>query len=163
LAAAARLRQPSQNDIININFLSLISDTRLVMITTAQLRAARALIGWTQDELAARSGISKPTIARLELSTGPIGGYAGTREKLVMALEKVGVIFVAENGEGVGVRLKKSAPGLDAQIADAKQRSSANVPAGASPASGMAILRRGHAQNELRTLKEKRRRTKQPE
>ena len=133
------------------------------MITTAQLRAARALIGWTQDELAAHSGISKPTIARLELSTGPIGGYAGTREKLVKALETAGIIFIAEKDEGAGVRLKKSASSLDAQIADAKQRSNAKVPAGTSPASGMAILRRGHAQNELRTLKEKRRRAKQPE
>jgi transcriptional regulator with XRE-family HTH domain len=77
------------------------------MISVAQLRAARALLGWTQDALAARSGVSKPTIARLELSPGEIGGYAATREKLIAALEAAGVIFVAENGEGPGVRLRK--------------------------------------------------------
>lgn len=77
------------------------------MLTVAQLRAARALLGWSQDELAAKSDVSKPTIARLELGKGEVGGYATTQEKLQRTLERAGIIFVAENGEGPGVRLRK--------------------------------------------------------
>ena len=78
------------------------------MFAVAQLRAARALLGWSQEELASASGVSKPTIARLELGeSGTVGGYVGTREKLKAALEAAGVIFVEENGEGPGVRLRK--------------------------------------------------------
>ena len=73
------------------------------------MRAARALLGWSQIKLAVMSRVSKPTIARLELAEdgAEIGGYATTREKLVAALEAAGVIFVEENGEGPGVRLRK--------------------------------------------------------
>jgi transcriptional regulator with XRE-family HTH domain len=79
------------------------------MVTVSQLRAARAMIGWSQDQLAHRSGVSKPTIARLELAPqeSAIGGYASTSEKLVSALVDAGVIFIAENGDGPGVRLRK--------------------------------------------------------
>jgi predicted transcriptional regulator len=79
------------------------------MVTVSQLRAARAMIGWSQDHLADQSGVSKPTIARLELAPpdSAIGGYASTSEKLVSALEEAGVIFIAENGDGPGVRLRK--------------------------------------------------------
>ncbi len=76
------------------------------MITVAQLRAARALLNWSQDDLAVRSGVSKPTIARLELGDGMLGGYGSTREKLIAALETAGVIFIPENGGGPGVRLR---------------------------------------------------------
>lgn len=78
------------------------------MTMVSQLRAARALLGWSQDDLAARSGISKPTIARLELGTGELAGYASTRNKVVGALEAAGVTFLGD-GEtvagGPGVRL----------------------------------------------------------
>ncbi len=80
------------------------------MTTVPQLRAARALLGWSQDDLANRSGISKPTIARLELGTGELAGYASTRDKVVGALEAAGVTFLG-SGEtvdgGPGVRLRK--------------------------------------------------------
>jgi len=79
------------------------------MVTVSQLCAARAMIGWSQDQLAERSGVSKPTIARLELGRqdSPIRGYASTARKLVSALEAAGVEFIAENGGGPGVRLRK--------------------------------------------------------
>jgi transcriptional regulator with XRE-family HTH domain len=78
------------------------------MISVRQVKAARALLGWSQDDLADNSGVSKATVARLETADGDLGGYAGTREKLVDALESAGVIFVEENGEGPGARLKKA-------------------------------------------------------
>ncbi|MBO1908065.1 helix-turn-helix transcriptional regulator [Microvirga sp. 3-52] len=80
------------------------------MITVKQVKAARALLGWSQDDLAAQSRVSKPTIARLERTDGEIGGYAGTRDKIVAAMESAGIIFIAENGEGPGVRLRKQKP-----------------------------------------------------
>jgi transcriptional regulator with XRE-family HTH domain len=65
------------------------------------------LLGWSQDDLAERSGISKPTIGRLESQDGEtLGGRQETGEALVAALEKTGIEFIAENGGGAGVRLK---------------------------------------------------------
>lgn len=75
-------------------------------MTPAQLRAARALVNWSQDQLSAESGVPKRTIARLELGDGK--PQARTAETLRGALEAAGVIFVAENGEGPGVRLRKA-------------------------------------------------------
>ncbi len=71
------------------------------------MKAARALVGWSQSDLARHSDISEPTIKRLEASDGELGGRAETGEKIIAALDKAGVIFVAENGEGPGVRLRK--------------------------------------------------------
>ena len=78
------------------------------MISIRQVKAARALLGWSQDDLAENSGVSNPTIARLETAdNNALGGYPSTRNKIVRSLEKAGVIFVEENGEGPGVRLTK--------------------------------------------------------
>ena len=77
------------------------------MISVRQMKAARALLAWSQGDLAAASGVSEPTVARLESEDGPIGGRAETGEKLVAALEKAGIDFIAENGGGAGVRLAK--------------------------------------------------------
>jgi transcriptional regulator with XRE-family HTH domain len=79
------------------------------MIFVRQVKAARSLLGWSQDDLADKSGVSKPTIARLETADGELGGYAGTRDKLIEALRAGGVEFIAENGGGAGVRLRKAA------------------------------------------------------
>ncbi len=77
------------------------------MISIRQIKAARALLAWSQGDLAHASGVSEPTIARLESQDGPIGGRAETAEKLVTALEKSGVEFIPENGGGAGVRMAK--------------------------------------------------------
>ena len=60
------------------------------MISVRQLKAARALVAWSQGDLSAASGISEPTIARLESEDGPLGGRVETGERLVAALEKAG-------------------------------------------------------------------------
>jgi predicted transcriptional regulator len=76
-------------------------------ISVRQMKAARALLAWSQSDLAAASGISEPTIGRLEAEDGPVGGRAETGAALVAALEKAGVEFIPENGGGAGVRMKR--------------------------------------------------------
>ena len=76
-------------------------------ISIRQVKAARALLAWSQTALASASGVSIPTIGRLEKDDGLIGGRPETEEKLRAALESAGVEFIAENGGGPGVRLRK--------------------------------------------------------
>jgi transcriptional regulator with XRE-family HTH domain len=80
-------------------------------ITGRQIAAARALLGLGQDELAARANISVPTLRRMEASEGPASGLPNNVLAVRGALE-AGVIFVEENGEGPGVRLRKGKPAL---------------------------------------------------
>jgi transcriptional regulator with XRE-family HTH domain len=80
------------------------------MITAAQLRAARALVGLDQRALAEASGLSVPTIQRMEASEGVIRGNVDSLMKLIGALDAAGVELindgaVSEKG-GRGVRLK---------------------------------------------------------
>ena len=76
------------------------------MLEAAQIRAARALLGWRQEELAKASGVGTATIQRLENSKGPLGGYVSTVTRIQSALEQAGVRFLdREAGGGIGVRL----------------------------------------------------------
>ncbi len=78
------------------------------MIIVSQLRAARGLVNWTQQRLAAASGAALSTIRRMERSEGSIRGTAENVWKVQAALERAGVIFIdaEEGGDGPGVRLK---------------------------------------------------------
>jgi transcriptional regulator with XRE-family HTH domain len=80
------------------------------MITAAQMRAARALLGIDQRELAQRSGLSLPTIQRMEASDGVIRGNVESLMKLVEALAANGIELIGEGATssrgGRGVRLK---------------------------------------------------------
>jgi transcriptional regulator with XRE-family HTH domain len=80
------------------------------MITSAQLRAARALLGIDQRELAQRCGLSLPTIQRMEASDGVIRGNVDSLMKLVEALASAGIELIGEGtasaSGGRGVRLK---------------------------------------------------------
>ena len=73
-----------------------------------QLRAARALTGLSQAEVAKSAGVSIPTLKRAEAG-GPIKVADDTIATIAKALEKAGVEFIAENGGGAGVRMKKRA------------------------------------------------------
>ena len=79
------------------------------MITGPQMRAARALLGIDQRKLAKLSGLSLPTIQRMETSEGSVRGTVESLTRVVEALERAGVELVAENapseGRGRGVRL----------------------------------------------------------
>ena len=80
------------------------------MITSAQMRAARALLGIDQRELAERSGLSLPTVQRMEASNGVVRGNVESLMKLVDALAANGIELIGEGaasgGGGRGVRLK---------------------------------------------------------
>ncbi|MCO5065586.1 MAG: helix-turn-helix transcriptional regulator [Rhizobiaceae bacterium] len=80
------------------------------MITAAQMRAARALLGIDQRQLAELAGISLPTIQRMESSDGTVRGVIDSLTKLVDALDRAGIELIGENvvssGGGRGVRLK---------------------------------------------------------
>jgi transcriptional regulator with XRE-family HTH domain len=76
-------------------------------VSIRQIKAARALLAWSQEELAAAADVSIPTIKRLEASDGPLGGRSETADKIQMALQRAGIVFIDENGSGPGVRLKK--------------------------------------------------------
>lgn len=77
--------------------------------TGEQLRAARALLRMEQRGLAEASGVSLETVKRLEGIKGPVSANAATVDKLTRALGAAGVVFIPENGEGAGVRLRKVA------------------------------------------------------
>jgi DNA-binding transcriptional regulator YiaG len=83
---------------------------KIDMITGAQMRAARALLGIDQRELAQRSGLSLPTIQRMEASNGVVRGNVDSLMKLVDALAANGIELIAEGATsstgGRGVRLK---------------------------------------------------------
>ena len=79
----------------------------ILKVSIRQLKAARTLVGWSQDKLASAAGISLPTVKRLEAAEGLLGGRDTTAQKIQTALEKAGVEFIHANGGGPGVRLRK--------------------------------------------------------
>lgn len=76
------------------------------VVTGLQIRAARALLAWSQSELAERAGISVPTVKRLEAKGNDPAGSTRTNEKVRRAVEAGGVVFISEDElGGKGVRL----------------------------------------------------------
>lgn len=94
------------------------------MMTPAQCRAARAIIDWSQQDLADEAKVGNATIRNFE--SGRTTPQHSTLQVLRAALEAAGVIFVAENGEGPGVRLRK-APAAQAPSETQIQASAAEV------------------------------------
>ncbi|KYG97821.1 helix-turn-helix transcriptional regulator [Bradyrhizobium sp. DOA1] len=84
------------------------------MITSFQMRAARALLGMDQKTLAELAGVSLPTIQRMEASTGNVRGVVETLIKVVEAFDRAGVELIGEQARsdsgGRGVRLKEPGP-----------------------------------------------------
>ena len=84
------------------------------MITAAQLRAARALLALDQKALAGLSGLSVPTIQRMEASDGVVRGNVDSLMKLVTALDAAGIELIGEGAVsekgGRGVRLREAGP-----------------------------------------------------
>jgi transcriptional regulator with XRE-family HTH domain len=83
------------------------------MITAGQMRAARALLGIDQRQLAEMADLSLPTIQRMEASEGTVRGVVETLMKVISALDAAGIELIGENagslGRGRGVRFKEPA------------------------------------------------------
>jgi predicted transcriptional regulator len=81
--------------------------TSILKVSVRQIKAARALLDWSQDDLARAAEVSIPTIKRLEAFDGPLGGRGETADRIVGAIRSAGVEFIDENGGGPGVRLRR--------------------------------------------------------
>lgn len=85
------------------------------MITSQQMRAARALLGLDQRQMAELAGVSLPTIQRMESSDGQVRGVVDTLVKVITAVEGAGIELLGENapssGVGRGVRFRETTKG----------------------------------------------------
>jgi transcriptional regulator with XRE-family HTH domain len=79
------------------------------MIEPAQIRAARALLGWRQEDLSKTSRVGTATIRRIEKANSNRTGYVSTLSRIQAALETAGVLFIDDDGTaGIGVRLSRT-------------------------------------------------------
>ena len=84
-------------------------DMRQIMFG-CQMRAARALVNWTAQQLADASKVGVATIRRAEVSEGPVRMTAVNSAAVRVALETAGIVFIPENGGGPGARLRERTP-----------------------------------------------------
>ena len=81
------------------------------MLQSAQIRAARALLAWKQDDLAKAAKVGIATIRRIEGQEGPMMGYVSTLMRIQSAFENAGIRFLDNDaGGGIGVRLATPKP-----------------------------------------------------
>lgn len=130
----------------------------ILKVSIRQVKAARSLLDWSQEDLAARSGVSLPTIKRLEAEDHHLGGRSETGQKIIYALEAVGVEFI--NGGRPGVRMQKPGESAD-QLTKRIERLKAAYPPvddaePKSPQKAMRQLTHAHAKNEITKLKNRR-------
>ncbi|MFM8608203.1 MAG: helix-turn-helix domain-containing protein, partial [Hyphomicrobiales bacterium] len=79
---------------------------KVMLLTGLQIRAARVLLKWTIKDLAAASGVSAPTIQRLEQDEGVAAGRMQTIAEIINAFSKSGIEFIGTPENGAGVRFK---------------------------------------------------------
>jgi hypothetical protein len=128
------------------------------LITGAQIRAARALLRWSADDLAKHTKLGVATVRRAEATDGPPSITEANGEAVRAALEKAGVEFT--NSDQPGVKLIKNAKGaeeISRQIDTLEDKiSSMPAPTKPSPEAGMNIMRKAVAKNDLAKLKNRR-------
>ncbi len=137
------------------------------MITGAQIRMARGHLRWSVKDLAESSGVSSATIKRMEEVDDTPKVFADNLGRVEKAFEAAGIEFIAENGGGPGVRLKKTARDVEeiSQQINALEAKISSMPAPTepSPEAGMNIMRKAVAKNDLAKLKNPRTRIKLPD
>ena len=93
---------------VNIPCGNLVSRMKLKPLTSSQIRAGRALLRWSADDLARESALGVNTIRRAELAEDRTSLTAANDLAVRRALETAGVEFIDENGGGAGLRLRKA-------------------------------------------------------
>ena len=83
-----------------------IESRTLAAMQAGQIRAARALLGWRQQDLAKAAKVGLATVARIEQGDGMVQGNFSTITKIQQALEREGITFTANQDGGIGVRLQ---------------------------------------------------------
>lgn len=78
----------------------------LIRLTPRLCRAARALVGWQQTDMAQHSGVPRPTLSAFEVKGEDARLTTMNNKALVEAFEKAGVQFIPQNGGGAGLRLR---------------------------------------------------------
>jgi transcriptional regulator with XRE-family HTH domain len=79
------------------------------MIEPGQIRAARALLGWRQEDLSKAAGIGTATVRRIESVNSSATSYVSTLSRIQASLEAAGVLFIDDDGSaGIGVRLART-------------------------------------------------------
>jgi transcriptional regulator with XRE-family HTH domain len=130
-----------------------------VQMMPVQMKMARAALGWGVRELAEKAGLTANTVTRIENGSD---AKQSTIAALRIALESAGVEFIAENGGGPGVRLKKRAKGVEeiSQQIDALEDKISSMPAptAPSPEAAMNTMRKAVAESDLTKLKTRRKR-----
>ena len=89
-----------------VNEKTVVLDIFLLMITAEQMRGARAMLRWSAEKLAKEAGVSWPTIQRMEAADGVPSSISKNLQAVQRTLEDAGIVFIDENGGGVGVRLR---------------------------------------------------------
>ena len=132
------------------------------VVTSELIRAARMMLRWEQRVLAEKSGVSLPTIGRLEAKPGPLAAEKPTIARLKTALEEAGVEFT--NGGRPGVRLRKQpiAPAeTERQIEELNATAAALDTTGPpSPRKALNTMKKAVAKNEAAKLRNKLEKTK---
>jgi transcriptional regulator with XRE-family HTH domain len=108
---------------------------QISIITAAQLRAARLLLGIDQRRLAALSGLSVPTIQRMEASETMVRGNVDSLVKLIAAFDAAGIEMIDEeavsNSQGRGVRLRMKSSSAEAALDQPEHKASNGTRGGA--------------------------------
>ena len=79
------------------------------MIESAQIRAARALLGWRQEDLSKAAGIGTATVRRIESANSSATSYVSTLSRIQASLEAAGILFIDDDGSaGIGLRLART-------------------------------------------------------
>jgi hypothetical protein len=130
------------------------------LLTGAQIRAARALLRWSADDLAKHAKLGVATVRRAEATDGPPSITEANGEAVRAALEKAGVEFT--NSDQPGVKLIKNAKGVAeiSQQIDALEDKISSIPAPTepSPEAAMNTMRKAVAESDLTKLKTRRKR-----
>ena len=79
----------------------------LILLNGRQLRAARALLGWTQEELSGKAKVAVGTVKRMEGFNGPVEARTDTLRRIVAVFEKAGLQFLNDGSPGVRLRAQK--------------------------------------------------------